>query len=117
MQLALSRTRELNADVGAVSLAGDPQGLASALQKLELRDVGLFERIFMQGHYQSEPSLLRSHPAIQERIKRLSELMELSPEVVNQAIVAAPAEDIYIVSHIPIVNRRPRRHYLKGLWH
>ncbi|MDJ0932855.1 zinc metalloprotease HtpX [Breoghania sp.] len=40
MQLALSRTREYDADLDAVSLSGDPAGLASALAKLEkVRDV------------------------------------------------------------------------------
>src|SRR5690606_2413300 len=35
LQLALSRAREYDADLGAVALTGDPQGLASALVKLE----------------------------------------------------------------------------------
>ena len=35
LQLALSRTREFDADVGAIELTGDPRGLASALAKLE----------------------------------------------------------------------------------
>ena len=35
IQMALSRTREFDADLGAAMLTGDPDGLASALTKLE----------------------------------------------------------------------------------
>ena len=35
LQMALSRTREFDADLGAAMLTGDPDGLASALTKLE----------------------------------------------------------------------------------
>ena len=35
LQMALSRTREFDADLGAAMLTGDPDGLASALAKLE----------------------------------------------------------------------------------
>jgi Zn-dependent protease with chaperone function len=41
MQLALTRTRELDADLSAVALTGDPDGLASALTKLDADAAGL----------------------------------------------------------------------------
>ena len=40
LQMALSRTREFDADLGAAMLTGDPDGLASALTKLERRRAG-----------------------------------------------------------------------------
>ncbi len=75
MQLALSRTREFEADRTAAMLTGDPVGLASALKKLELRSRGLMNLIFMPRPAEDlEPSLLRSHPPTAERVKRLLEL-------------------------------------------
>ena len=46
LQLALSRTREFNADLGATRLTGDPLGLASALGKLERQRGGFWERMW-----------------------------------------------------------------------
>ncbi len=75
MQLALSRTREFEADRTAAMLTGDPVGLASALKKLELTSRGLMNLIFMPRPAEDlEPSLLRTHPATAERVKRLLEL-------------------------------------------
>ncbi|RMF09500.1 MAG: peptidase M48 [Alphaproteobacteria bacterium] len=74
MQLALSRTREYDADRGAVALTGDPEGLASALLKLEQRTGRFWEEIFLPGRRIPEPSLLRTHPPTQERVRRLREL-------------------------------------------
>jgi len=37
LQMALSRTREFDADLNAAALTGDPDGLASALAKLRIR--------------------------------------------------------------------------------
>lgn len=74
MQLALSRTREYDADRGAVELTGDPEGLASALLKLD-RLVGRFwEDMFLPGRRIPEPSLLRTHPPTEDRVRRLREM-------------------------------------------
>ena len=79
LQLALSRSREFDADLGAVELTGDPRGLASALYKLEAYQTNIFERIFLPGRRVPEPSLLRTHPATEERIRRLLELEGEAP--------------------------------------
>jgi heat shock protein HtpX len=81
LQLALSRTREFEADVEAVRLTGDPQGLVTGLEKLERLSGNWFERVFMPGRRVPEPSLLRTHPPTGERIRRLLDLEdELFPD-------------------------------------
>ena len=74
LQLALSRTREYNADLLAAQLTGDPLGLASALNKLDYYQHGWIERILLPGHRVLDPSLLRSHPTTQSRIQRLNDI-------------------------------------------
>jgi heat shock protein HtpX len=78
IQLALSRTRELDADLEAASLTGDPESLASALQKLERYQGHLWEdmRLPVPGRRIPQPSLLRSHPKTEERIARLKALSD-----------------------------------------
>lgn len=74
LQLALSRTREYDADLGGAELTGDPDGLASALVKLERRTGRFWEEMFLPGRRIPEPSLLRTHPPTEERVRRLQEL-------------------------------------------
>ncbi len=113
-QLALARTREYDADLNAARLTGDPDGLASALAKIERAQRGWFEHIFMPGRRDPEPSLLRTHPDTRDRIARLNALkpvlggLEFLP--VHQL-----AFDVFNAFGDPVV-RRPRRH-MSGLWH
>lgn len=74
LQLGLSRIREYDADLYAVSLTDDPQGLAQALQKLDYIETGLWRKILFPGGYSSLPSILRSHPPTKRRIERLLSL-------------------------------------------
>lgn len=71
LQLALSRTREFDADLGAAMLTGDPDGLASALTKLERAQGRMWEGLMLPGGRLPGPSILRSHPPTKERIARL----------------------------------------------
>ncbi len=73
LQLALSRTREFDADLGAVMLTGDPDGLALALAKLERMQGRLWETM-LPGARIPDPSILRSHPPTKDRIERLMAL-------------------------------------------
>jgi heat shock protein HtpX len=74
LQLALSRTRELDADLAAAELTGDPRGLASALARLEYQDGGWLRRLLLPMRRPATSPLLRSHPATAERIERLRSL-------------------------------------------
>lgn len=60
LQMALSRTREFDADLGAAMLTGDPDGLASAPNKLERAQGRFWEGLMLPGSRNSDPSALRS---------------------------------------------------------
>jgi heat shock protein HtpX len=94
LQLALSRSREYDADLDAVALTGDPGGLASALAKLERLQGRYWEEILLPGRRMPEPSLLRTHPPTQGRIERLLALgadREPEPPALPPVAVHAPA--------------------------
>ncbi len=111
LQLGLSRAREYEADLQAAALTGDPQALASALAKLE-RDQGRFwEDMVFAGRRMPQPSLLRSHPPTEERIRRL---MELAPPA-RERITLPERKDVAIVSGRP-PHIRPRYHW-PGVWY
>lgn len=113
-QLGLSRTREYDADLNAAQLTGDPEGLAKALVKLEQRQRGLW-RILMPGYQIPEPSLLRTHPPTEERVRRLLELKQ--PVEDGMANVNFSTQvPVFRVRHEGRPIRSPRRH-LSGLWY
>lgn len=85
IQMAISRTREFAADLGAAQITSNPTALASALEKLE----AIGHQIPMNGNPAMSPllivnplstqglqSLFRTHPPTQERIQRLLELAQ-----------------------------------------
>ena len=81
IQMAVSRSREYQADATGASTVGNPYGLASALQKLEdygKRTPPLSTNPAMQHLYISNPfgggmmALFSTHPPIKERIRRLT---------------------------------------------
>ena len=74
-QFALLRTREFQADLGAVELTGDPAALASALARLDHVHRPLWSIVVMGGTRRSALSeLLKTHPSTAERIERLRDL-------------------------------------------
>ena len=109
LQLALSRRREFNADLGAVGLTGDAIGLASALKKIErMIPTGGFGSVLRRS---PQSAMLRTHPPTDERVRRL---LEFAPEV------AEPVRPQFsptgrIVIGAPRVRRGPRWH-VAGLW-
>lgn len=109
LQLALSRTREYQADLAGAELVGDPAALASALDKLERLQGGWMERMFMAGG--RVPKWLRTHPPTAERIRRLAAL--LPPR--RRSAWEWP-DEIARLEDVPEVTRRPRWHW-NGLWY
>lgn len=115
MQLALSRRRELDADLGAARLTGDPIALASALRKLERHQAGRWERIFLPGRRMPDLSLLHTHPSTQERVRRLLMLLDREPSVSPASPSAEQSLDSLLSDTAP-VTREPRWH-MNGLWY
>jgi heat shock protein HtpX len=112
LQLALSRTREYDADFDGAALTGDPAGLASALETLERRQGRVWEGFFPAGRVPN-PSLLRTHPATQDRIARLNALTgEAEPQIVLGSTRPEPGPSI-----VPAI-RNPRIHWNRmGIWY
>jgi len=73
LRLALSRTRELDADATALELTGDRQALIAALDKLERHHAG-FPALPVAAREDGPTRLLRSHPATSERVGALLSL-------------------------------------------
>ncbi len=69
-QFALLRTREFQADIGAVELTGDPRALAAALGRLDAYGPGFLT----SGAQDPIVQLFRTHPSTSERIARLLEI-------------------------------------------
>lgn len=122
LQLALSRSREFNADLGAVQLTGDALGLSSALHKLERlsKGGGFWKKILQPGQKRAQPALLRTHPPSDERIKRLMEHadeVEVAKiaEVKTRPVASPPPRRIAV--QLPRVRRRPSYRISTGMWH
>jgi heat shock protein HtpX len=75
LQLALSRSREYDADLEAAVLTGDPEGLASALERLDGSTGRIWERVLVPHRRAPDPLLLRTHPPTAERTRRLRQLL------------------------------------------
>jgi heat shock protein HtpX len=84
VQMAISRTREYEADAGGAKLAGNPYGLANALLKLEqgVQAIPMHDPNPATAHmFIVNPlsgggimTLFSTHPPIAERVKRLKEM-------------------------------------------
>ena len=73
LQMALSRSREFSADLGAVELTDEPLALASALQKIDNVGRSMLHQV-LPVPKKRDSSVFRSHPAISQRVERLQEV-------------------------------------------
>lgn len=111
LQMALSRAREFDADLDGAGITGDPLGLASALDKLERYQGGLWERLFLPDRRLPEPSLLRTHPKTDERVRRLVALADTASVAPFRT-----TDPFSLPGNFPRVTRIPRRR-MSGLWY
>lgn len=94
IQFGISRTREFSVDLGSAQMTGNPAALATALQKLE--EIG--HQIPMNGNPAMSPllivnplsaqglqTLFRTHPATEERIRRLLALAKEAQQAPSMA--------------------------------
>jgi len=115
LQMALSRTREYNADLGSAQLLGDPEALASALIKMERYQGRMLEQILWPERYSPEPSLLRTHPPTKARVERLLALREhyYPEEGISKRLPSQLDAPLFLlVARAPL---RPRWH-VSGIW-
>lgn len=85
IQMAISRSREYLADQTGAQLAGDPNSLASALEKLDAysRRVPMRQGSPATAHMfivnpfsgQAMANLFSTHPPVQERVQRLRSMV------------------------------------------
>jgi heat shock protein HtpX len=107
LQLALSRTREFDADMDAVEITGDPLGLASALRKLDRHQRGLWQRLLFPGRHTPDSWILSTHPSSEERIRRLAELAETKVPSAGAPTDLRAADVLPLLSEEPIPRRLP----------
>jgi heat shock protein HtpX len=112
IQLRLSRTREYSADIEAVSLTGDAEGLAMALNKLKLLTNPSIKQLFLPRKNSSGADLLRTHPKTEERVKRLMSLNTYQIPKLNYQHFQPLASP----SHYQLLVKNPRWH-ISGLWY
>ncbi|HEY5717689.1 MAG TPA: zinc metalloprotease HtpX [Motiliproteus sp.] len=109
LQMALSRTREFEADRGSAELIGSAEPLIKALRRIDPPQLSLFQRLVFRRHMPAEPSHVRSHPPTAERIARLEQLSmrqrRWSPLQVIGNLRNSP--DLYQL----LPDGPPRRHY------
>ncbi len=112
LQLSLSRMKEFEADRQAVLLTGDPEGLAMALNKIERYESSIFDILYRSGHSASIPSILRTHPDTEERIKQLLSLKAPSKQVSKHLY----PDEFSVPVHYQKTIRKPRWH-IGGFWY
>jgi heat shock protein HtpX len=110
LQLALSRTREFDADLDAVQLTNDPAALARALVKIEQAS-GRWWSFLLPARRSTDPSWIRTHPSTEERVRRLN---ALAADADRQ--LALPSQPVSIAPQYHIIVTPARWHGF-GVWY
>ncbi len=113
LQLALSRAREFDADLEGAQLTGDPDALARALTKLEHYQGRIWEDMLPMGRRIPMPSVLRTHPVTEERVRRLAELKRSATPFPPLALAASPEGPLHGFTDLP----DKRRYRITGVWY
>jgi len=117
LQMAISRNRELAADMNASRLTGDPAALASALLRIEEFGPRRWLKSLEERAGFSTPILLQTHPPTEMRIQRLLDTDPSPPGSGKPSQHSpGPARPHRTGTHIPIrtVSSRhhpPRQHF------
>jgi heat shock protein HtpX len=97
IQMAISRAREFEADRGGAELSGDPEGLASALQKIHAYARGIPLATTERNPATAQmmivnpltggglKSLFSTHPSTEERVARLMAMAAAAPGIPRRA--------------------------------
>jgi len=115
LQMGLSRTREYDADLGAAELTADPEGLASALLRIDRGHGSSLQHLLFPGGRNPQPSMLRTHPPTSERVERLLALSH-SHGAPTAGFLQEPRSSSAASQVLPYSVRPPRRHW-HGLWY
>ena len=119
LQQRADRSREFDADRGAVALTGDRLALVQALGKLAPDGGNPWEDLVFAMRLIPQPSLLRSHPPSGDRIALLQQLVAPAPSdpppwppliVVDGPLITASAG-------IGASALEPRYRWLPGVWY
>lgn len=116
LQLALSRSREYEADRTAAQLTGDPLGLASALERMEQSQNQQLRRLFFPYGGVEVPSILRTHPGTATRVERLVDLAHDQGDIAPGIHTLTEEREYQPLLGVEASSRKPRRR-LSGLWY
>jgi heat shock protein HtpX len=112
LQLALSRVREFDADLDAARITNNPAALAKALLKINQRNLNPWQRILFPGYREYLPSILRTHPDTNERVRRLLSLEAATHHEQRLSPHFHKASHPY--AHV--FPSAPRQHFFIGIW-
>jgi heat shock protein HtpX len=116
LQLALSRSREYEADRAAAQLTGDPLGLASALERIERSQHQQLRRLLLPYGKVEVPSILRTHPVTAKRIVRLVDLAHERGNILTGRHTTPEDRVHQSLLGVDAPTRKPRRR-LSGVWY